>query len=219
VTDVIGPNGATATTTYDTYGRPSQSKIPDGAQANYAYSYYPSANTQTATITSGDLANPIWKRTTVDGFGRVIQVSSGHDSITVSAVDTQYAPCGCSPLGKVRQVSMPYAPNPDGSLPSPDPRVWTTYAYDERGRTVSVTAPDGSVTQYSYYLNQTTTWDASLKWKTQSMDSLGNLTNVLEPLGNSTTYTYDGLNHITAVNMQTPSGPQTRTLLTTGRIR
>src|SRR5258707_598783 len=90
------------------------------------------------------------RRPLLDGFGLTIRVESGHDSTTVSQVDTQYAPCGCSPLGKMYRVSMPYAP---GGTPA-----WTTYAYDERGRTVSVTTPDGSVTQNSYYSNQTTIW-------------------------------------------------------------
>jgi hypothetical protein len=33
----------------------------------------------------------------------------------------------------VWKVSPPFAPNPDGSLPSPDPRVWTEYTYDGSG--------------------------------------------------------------------------------------
>ena len=63
-----------------------------------------------------------------------------------SLVDTIYVTCGCSPLGKVGKVSQPYAP---GATP-----VYTTYAYDGLGRTVSVVAPDGaSTTQYSYWSN------------------------------------------------------------------
>ena len=61
VTSVIDPNGAIATTTYDSYGRPSQSTIPDGAQTSYAHTYWTSGgNTQTATTTSTDLANAIY---------------------------------------------------------------------------------------------------------------------------------------------------------------
>ena len=110
-TGVTGPNGSTATTTYDGYGRPSQSTIPEGAQTNYTYTYYPSAaNTQTATMTASDLANPIWKKTTLDGWGRVTKVESGYGASTntQSVVETQYAACGCSPLGKVSAVSQPH---------------------------------------------------------------------------------------------------------------
>jgi hypothetical protein len=78
-----------------------------------------------------------------------------------------------------------------------------------------VTAPDGSVTQYSYYANQVTIWDAAMKWKTQTFDALGNLGNMTEPdtpngFTNSTTYTYDGLNNLSLVTMQTASGTQQR---------
>ena len=41
VTSVTGPNGANGTTTYDSYGRPTQTKIPDGAETNYSYAYWP----------------------------------------------------------------------------------------------------------------------------------------------------------------------------------
>jgi YD repeat-containing protein len=131
-TSVTGPNGAQGTTTYDSYGRPSQTQIPNGAVTTYTYSYNPP--TQTATVDGR------WTITTLDGFGRTIRVQTGNGSTTVSTVDTQYAPCACSPLGKLWRVSMPYAP---GGTP-----VWTTYTYDGSGRTLSVTLPDnGSATQ------------------------------------------------------------------------
>ena len=112
VTSVTAPNGANATTTYDSLGRPSQTTIADGAATNYSYTYNP--NTQTATLGNR------WTKTTLDGFGRVISVVQGHDSTPFSEVDTKYAPCGCSPLGKVSQVSEPYTPG--GTV------YWTTYA-------------------------------------------------------------------------------------------
>src|SRR5437762_3027499 len=70
VTSVTGPNGAQGTTTYDTYGRPANTKIPDGASTDYTYTYYDpnvsgSQNTQKATLGTR------WKKTTLDGFGRV----------------------------------------------------------------------------------------------------------------------------------------------------
>ena len=98
VTSLTGPNGANSTTTYDGYGRPQSTKIPDGAETAYTYAYAAMANQQTATLGTR------WKRTTLEGFGRVTKVESGHDSATVSQVDAQYAPCACSPLGKVSRV-------------------------------------------------------------------------------------------------------------------
>jgi len=147
VTSVTGPNGANGTTTYDVYGRPQSTKIPDGAETDYGYTYFSvsggTTNQQTATLTTGTATR--WKRTTLDGFGRTIRVENGNGPATnpaVSQVDTRYAPCACSPLGKVSQVSMPYAPG--GTA------VWTSYTYDGSGRTLTVTAPDGSVTRTEY---------------------------------------------------------------------
>ena len=131
-------------------------------------------NQQTAVVNTGAGR---WKRTTLDGFGRVTMVESGTGTTTntpVSQMDTKYAPAGCSPMGQVSQVSMPYA---GGAQPT----AWTTYAYDERGRKTSVTAPDGSVTQHNYNANQVTIWDAAMKWKTQAFDPVGNLINLTEP--------------------------------------
>jgi RHS repeat-associated protein len=132
----------------------------------------------------------------VDGFGRTIRVQTPS-----SIIDTQYAPCACSPLGKMSRVSQPYASG------SP---VWTSYTYDGRGRPVTVTGPDGSVTSYTYQGNQTTVTDPAGKWKTNTTDALGNLISVTEPNpagGNIVTnYVYDAFNHLTQV-----SGAQTRT--------
>jgi RHS repeat-associated protein len=226
VTSVTGPNGVTATTTYDSYGRPAQSTMPEGAQTSYTYTYYPTApNTQTATMTASDLTNAIWKRTTLDGFGRAILAESGYGGNEVSVVWTQYAPCGCSPLGKMYRTSLPYAPG--------DPTLWTTYAYDERGRTVSITLPDGSVTSMQYPTTVTDpagntfagslvkTTDAAGKWKIQQMDAFGNLIKVLEPnpAGGAwliTSYTYTALNQLSSVTMPRSNGTQTRTFTYSG---
>jgi len=111
-------------------------------------------------------------------------------------------------LGKLYRVSQPYAP---GATP-----VWTTYAYDGSGRTLSVTAPDGSVTRYAYAGNQTTVTDPAGNWKTTTTDALGNLISVTEPnpadgANFVTTYAYDAFNHLTNVTMTRPEGTQIRT--------
>ena len=118
VTSVTLGNGQTVQTTYDYYGRPATSTSADGAVTTYAYHYasssdpnpyYPYGNTQMATVDSSNA----YKITTLDGFGRTIRVETGTGSAPsgdISIVDTQYAPCACSPLGKVSAVSQPYAP-------------------------------------------------------------------------------------------------------------
>ncbi|MGC1453046.1 MAG: RHS repeat-associated core domain-containing protein, partial [Candidatus Sulfotelmatobacter sp.] len=215
-TSVTGPNGAASSTTYDAYGRPQSSTIPDGAVTNYTYAYYTSGgqNSQTATVNNG-VANQ-WKETILDGFGRTTSVLTGNGSTTVSEADTQYAPCACSPLGKVSAVSMPYAP---GGTP-----VWTRYSYDSSGRTVTIVKPDGaSTTTYAYAANQTTVTDPTGKWKTFTSDAFGNLLTVTEPDPSSnnggtvaTNYTYNSVNQLTQVSMPRAGTTQTRTFQWSG---
>ena len=211
VTSVTGPNSATATTAYDAYGRPSSSTSADGAVTSYTYTYVP--NTQTAAVGTQ------WKRTTLDGFGRVLSVQVGHGSTTdppVSTVDTQYAPCGCSPLGKMWRVSLPYAPG--------GTQVWTTYTYDTSGRTLTVTKPDNaSTTHYAYAGNTTTVTDPAGKWKKFTTDALGNLTQVTEPDPANpasatyvTTYAYNAFNQLTGVTMPRGNITQTRSFTWSG---
>ena len=52
---------------------------------------------------------------------------TGDATTTKSVVDTVYAPCACSPLGKMKQVSQPHLPG--------GTQYWTTYNYDAMGRT------------------------------------------------------------------------------------
>jgi YD repeat-containing protein len=109
--------------------------------------------------------------TSLDGFGRPIHVERGGDHS--SMVDTEYDSCACSPLGKMKRVSQPYAPG--GTV------YWTTYTYDGLGRTTSVVAPDGATTTYLYQGNATTITDPAGKWKKYITDALGNLIQVVEP--------------------------------------
>jgi hypothetical protein len=54
-------------------------------------------------------------------LGRTVKVETGYSTTTVSVVDTEYDICACPPMGKVKRVSMPYAPG--GTV------YWTIYAY------------------------------------------------------------------------------------------
>jgi len=147
-------------------------------------------------------------------------VWTGHDTTVVSQVDTEYAPCACSPLGKMWRVSQPYAP---GGTP-----VWTTYTYDGGGRTLTVTLPDGSVTRteyltvyWSYTGSLVRVTDAAGKWKIQQTDGLGQFVRVIEPDPDGgadwiTNYTYDALGHLVGVSMPRSNGTHTRTFVYTG---
>jgi len=181
------------TVSYDSYGRPQSSTSPYGAVTNYGYSGASLPPFKTANTNSD------FTTTVMDGFGRPLQTTTGYGSTTVSVVDTAYAPCGCSPLGKLSQQSQPYAPGGTDA--------WTTYQYDASGRTTRVTLPDGSFTSYLYEGASVIATDPAGNVKTFGMDAFGNLGIVLETdpnpaLGTVTTsYAYDILNHLTVVYM------------------
>jgi RHS repeat-associated protein len=233
-----GSSGTAAYTSYDGYGRvaytlaPSQVAGQLGAQTNYTYSYASTGWTTTAT-TANSGGGSHFATTTLDGVGRSASVVTGYNSTTkVSEVDTSYAPCACSPLGKMSQQSQPYLP-PNSAPPG------TAYSYDALGRTVKVLLADGaSYTTYTYQGNFTTITDPAGNWKQYANDTFGNLVTVLEPdpLANPllttppanppaypvttaptgmllTSYTYDQVNHLTLVSMprNTAGGPVTQT--------
>jgi YD repeat-containing protein len=212
-----GPNGDTATTTFDSYARPASSTSSTGATTYFTYSTTLPA--KTLAYTNGRVA-----RTTLDGFGRTIKAESGTGTYSggvvamgtvVSTVDTQYAPCACSPMAKLSKTSRPYAPG--GTV------YWTSYTYDALGRTTVVTAPDGaSQTTYLYTGANVKTTDAAGKWKTFVTDAMGNLTQVQETdptLGAvNTNYSYDVLNRLRTVSMPRGSTTQTRTFTYTGGL-
>jgi YD repeat-containing protein len=213
ITQTTGANGEQLTMSYDPFtGRPTRAVSPYGASTSYTYNAAGSLPMQQMK------AGPDgYTRTTLDGLGRAIRVERGTNASNIQSVtDTVYAPCACSPLGKVQRVSQPYAP---GSTPA-----WTVYSYDGLGRTLSVVQPDGaSTTAYAYAGNQTTVTDPAGKWKTFTNDVLNNLATVVEPdpanqPGGTltTTYSYDWMNHLTGVSMPRSSGTQTRTFVYNG---
>jgi len=217
-TSATGPNGESAAIGYDANARPYSTDSPSGAHTAITYNDTQSPPVVSAVVSSSN-TSPHWSRKTMDGFGRTIKLETGSGSTPgtaiVSVVDTVYAPCGCSPLGKLWKTSMPHAPNAT--------QYWTVYTYDGAGRTLSVAAPDGnggtiigSTTTYLYRGNTVKVTDPPLpnmpaNSKTFTMDAMGNLTTVSETdptLGPVTTaYTYDMLNHLTQVSM-TRNGTQ-----------
>jgi hypothetical protein len=94
----------------------------------------------------------------MDGFGWTVKVETGDGGGTKTIVDTQYDPCACTALGKVNQVSRPYAPG--GTV------YWTVYGYDALGRTLSVAQPSSTgTTSYLYEGNTVKVTDPAGKWK------------------------------------------------------
>ncbi len=206
-----GPNGATTSMSWDSVGRPSSSTSPFGATTTTTYTL--NAGLPSNPGYSTTTVNGRWVKTTVDGFGRPTKVETGDASGTKSSQETVYAPCGCTPLGKMSQTTTPHVPG--------GTQNWTTYVYDGIGRTLSAQAPDGSTTYYSYVGNTVTVTDPAGKWKKYTLDAFNHILQVNEPnpAGGSdyvTTYTYDSLDHLTGVTMPRPTGTQTRSFSYSG---
>ncbi|HEY3444428.1 MAG TPA: RHS repeat-associated core domain-containing protein [Paludibaculum sp.] len=205
LSSVTGPNGATTSVAgYDAASRPGTTTSATGAVTSFTYSN--SAPQVRATV------NQRWTETYYDGLGRTVEVRSGVGTEIKSIVETKYAPCGCSPLGKVSQVSRPFTPN--------DTVVyWTTYEYDALGRTTRVIQPGNSgTTTYTYWGNLVTVTDPGGKWRALVTDGFGNLVLVIEPnpaggANYNTTYTYNAFNQLTTVSMPRPTGTQTRSFV------
>ena len=197
------PNSNQTSLTYDSYARQATVTSPTGATTTYSYTNSP----PTTTVTT----NGKWTKTTYDGLGRPIRVETGHGTTTVSIVDSEYAPCACSPMGKLKRVTRPYAPGPGNN------QHWTTYTYDALGRTVSVALPSSAgTTTYLYEGNTVKTTDPAGKWKKFTMNAMGNLTQVNEPnpAGGAdlvTTYTYNLADKLTQVSMTRGATTQLRT--------
>ena len=100
LTGSTNPNGAATSLAYDAYARPAGGQSPYGATTSIAYT-----NSGTKTVTT----NSRWTKTTTDGFGRAVKVESGNGTTTLSSSETEYAPCACTPMGKVKRVSQPHA--------------------------------------------------------------------------------------------------------------
>ena len=117
-----------------------------------------------------------------------------------SIVEMEYEPCACSPMGKLKRTTRPFAPG--------GTKYWTTYSYDALGRTTSVAMPGqhGSSTT-SYLANVTTQTDPAGKWKKFTRDALGRITQLEEdPGGVFTSYTYNHRDQLLTVTMPRPTG-------------
>jgi RHS repeat-associated protein len=212
LTGTSGPNGVSTSVIYDSAARPSTTISPHGSATSYVYGTNPP--TITATVGTNGGGNGRWTRTTLDGLGRPIKVESGPTGgAATSVTESEYEPCACSPTGKLKRTTMPFAPTAA--------KKWKTFTYDALGRTVTVQEADGvSNTTYLYEGATVKVTDPAGKWKKFFMNGLGQLWKVEEPRPGggtyTTTYTYDLLGNLTGVNMPRDGVTQTRTFNYTG---
>ena len=111
-------------------------------------------------------------------------------------------------LGRAYKTSNPFRPWQSESV------YWTTQAFDDLGRVVSVTTPDSAAVSTSYLGNAVTVTDQASKKRKSVTDALGRLIQVYEDpasLNYLTSYSYDTLDNLTKVvqdnNPQNPVQP------------
>jgi RHS repeat-associated protein len=131
-----------ATFGWDGMKRQTSQTLPSGQVINHEYGLGQGPGASWHKVTTGISPNFRWTKTLFDGFGRTLEVISGHKvgaaETAVSKVLTAYTPCACSTIGKVNRTSMPFAANAS-------PAHWTTY--DFLKRLTSATQTAGPVAQ------------------------------------------------------------------------
>jgi RHS repeat-associated protein len=214
LSSATGGNGDTTGFSYDAFNRPTSRTNADGTQTAITYSL-----TAPHRIERTGLR---FTQFTYDGLGRTIHASTGYGGVPPGApfgtpskpiviesvVDTLYEPCACTPIGKVKRVSLPRPPG--------QPVQWTVSNYDELGRTTSTVHAAGSGTTSYVYAVETVSGairatvrvtDAAGRWKKHVMDGFGNLREVREPKPGSpgvemtTVYLYNSRDQLKQVTM------------------
>ncbi|MGH9713866.1 MAG: RHS repeat-associated core domain-containing protein [Candidatus Acidiferrales bacterium] len=164
-------NSQITTYQYDSMGRRTQTKFPDGGEVDVTYGNTLPINIVTTTkITSQQ--NKVTTAVLEDrGLVKQTQINSAPPSPILT--DTTY-----DAFGRVASVSNPYQGTSTGT---------TTYQYDALGRTTKVTKQDGSFATTAYCGSTTLVTDEANHWRRSMTDAQGRMIEVDEP--NSTTAT------------------------------
>jgi RHS repeat-associated protein len=205
-TDANGTaNGKATTFDYnDPLNRLKLVKRPDDGTTTYIYDRSMNAgvmNDYVRTLTSLDASRTTESYQFFDGLGRPTRsfTNEGGSPVAFLTVDTQY-----DSLGRVYRSSNPYRTGGSGDDINPSGR-WTTIAYDDLGRVMSATTPDGAAVTTSHVLNTVTVTDQAGKKRSSVSDALGRLTQITEDptsggLNYVTNYTYDTLGNLRKVD-------------------
>lgn len=220
-TDARDPAGVETTYAYDDNGRlETVGPTISGTAPSRTYAYTAATSSSNARATESLLSASGASLGTstfeFDGLGRVRRTSTPLPGGKLASVQTDY-----DAHGRKRRVSQPVerTTHPTSSIGS----TWTTFGYDALGRQVSVTAPDGAMTTFSYTGARTatrsskvatSTSSSSSQWTnattTEHYDALGRLRRVEEAAGDTsvtnttgsptwTDYTYDAGGRLTSV--------------------
>jgi RHS repeat-associated protein len=187
LTRSVDTNGGASTLSYDAMGRLTLAVSPDGAQVAKSFVSFgsPSAQRERRSQWDPTLGDWNWADTYFDGVGRpYLQVDRAG-----TRVETIYGPSG-----KVWKKSLPYA--------SGDTVRYNVVTYDEVGRTLTETKPDGTAFARSYGDGYTAVTDEAGQTTTAWFDAWGRATKVRQVIGGvnrDTTHAYDLLGRETRI--------------------
>ncbi|MBN2116476.1 MAG: hypothetical protein JW730_07895 [Anaerolineales bacterium] len=184
----MDPNGNITSAHYDTFGRMTRLIRPgdDSTYPTVAIDYHDTSFFWTEIRQRIDEARYLTIRRHYDGIGRQTYIENGHTNAGSFSLDSiisyQY------PAFNIVQQSMPYAAG--GTA------FYATTESDVLGRPLTVTAPNGNVTSYSYDGLVSAVTDAKGYSTTATTDEWGRLLSVAPPAGPGVTYTYDEFNNL-----------------------
>ena len=189
VTSLSGPNQITTTSEYDGFGRKIREVRADGTETTLSYELCAAqcpagavqAVVQQVLITASQ--TPAGPRSVeyFDSYNRAFRgETEGFDGNRVF-VDTEF-----NARGEAVARTRPYF---EGAAAGDIQKVITTY--DEVGRPLTVTQPDGGVTTNSYDGLTTTSTNALNQTEVRRNNAIEQLVEVTDNLGTKVTYLYD----------------------------
>ena len=202
---VTDANGGVSTRQFDPLCRLVRTDLPDGAWESRIYNDFVDAfNTASVEVRtpSADGQEDQWVRTHHDGLGRTWRVESkGPTAEQTIRTQTEY-----DPRGNVHRSSTPFYASSacvegEACVNTAQPQ-WITAQYDAFDRVVALSQPDGSTTQTSYGLAQTTYTDENGNTRQETRDVRGNVLERVESDGTRelvTSYSYDAIGNLTTV--------------------
>ncbi len=207
--------------TYDALSRPTVVQPnADHKGARTEYTYTNALGTTPAQVdiveepnASGDNTELSARRIQFDGFGRVIREETKRPNGTWVGSTTEY-----TPRGFTKRVSTTWTGSPS---------TWTTTTYDQFGRPLTITPPDGAAHAVTLDYDGVRTVDRTVNIQTgngetpqtttEEYDRQRRLYKVIEPNGTVTTYGYDPADRLKSVSMVGGGVTQTRAFNYDGR--
>ena len=154
--------GYTGTTyiQYDTFGRETCRKYPDGTKNVVSYEWVGDNSPGVYKVTTEETGSPAVSES-YDALGRVVRRADVRPDGKLRKTDMEY-----DAHGDLAKESDPYT----GSTPT----GWTTYGYDTHGRPLTATEPSGRETRHSYSGSEVITGKDGVDIR-RGYDSQGNL--------------------------------------------